>query len=253
MSQIKKLREITGAGMMECKNAIDACNLGPNDDLEPAIKYLREKGLASMIKRSGNLTNNGNFGLFEDENSICIIELLSETDFVANSEAFQTAANHIAQHIALNNINVEDKSLQDVAPQNVVDTLMSLKENIKLGKCVKYAKSSGQVYHYIHNAGQNRIAALVRLSDAHENGRSIAVHIACSNPVVLAIKPEDVSEADVEDEVRLLPLVKDDSKAKVRRQLSLLGSLYIMDSSMTIEQLLNGLSVIEFSRIKIGV
>jgi len=242
MSKIKELRDMTGAGMMECKKALEECG----QDIDKSIAYLRERGAISLKKRANNATNQGNFGIYEDADTLCIIELLSETDFVSNSEVFKNAADKLAHH--LSNGYEEGKTLQEVAPQNVLDSLMNMKENMVLSRVAILKKDGGSLYHYIHNAGQNRIIAAVKLSQSHDQGRSIAVHVACSAPSPVSIKAQDVPQEAIDEEVKFGGV--DESKA--RKLLSILDAPYLLDPSKSVGEILGNTQILEFIRFKVG-
>jgi elongation factor Ts len=242
MSKIKELRDMTGAGMMECKKALEECG----GDIEKSIAYLRERGITSLKKRANNATNQGNFGIYEDQDKLCIVELLSETDFVSNSQVFKDAADKLAEH--LSNGYEQGKTLQEVAPQSVLDSLMTMKENLVLSRVANLSKKDGTVYHYIHNAGQNRIVAAVKLTKAHDQGRSVAVHVACSAPFPVSIKAQDVPHEAILEEVKFGGV--DENKA--RKTLSILEAPYLLDPSKTVAEVLGDAEVVEFIRFKVG-
>jgi len=246
MSLIKQLREMTGAGMLECKKALE--ETGSN--IEKAVDYLRQKGLASMSKRAANKTSAGNFGFYEDDKSACIVSLLCETDFVGNNEIFKKAAEGIAESIVKSGAYVEGAELQDVAPSNVLDSLMQLKENIKIGKVALMWKKEGQhIYHYLHNAGQNRVASMVLTTSSCDYGIGIAVHTACSMPAPVAIRPEDVSDEAIQAEMKF----SDSTDAnKVRKELSLLSAPFLMNQSKTVAEHLGDAHILEFVRLEIS-
>jgi elongation factor Ts len=245
MSDIKKiseLRERTFAGFSECQKALKEAN----GDVEAAISLLREKGIASLSKRAMNETNEGCFGMNEDNTKVCLIELMCETDFVASNDSFKKCANDIAEAISKDDSIVKDsQTLLEKANQinaSIMDTIMSLKENIKVGRTAIFSTKDGAVYHYIHYAGKNRIAAMVKLSEESEKGKSIAVHIACSNPYPLALREEDITD----DMLKTAPAYSN------VKELVLTQQPFFRDTSTTIQKYLGDIKVLDFVRMKIG-
>lgn len=247
-TKIKDLRAITGAGLMECKDALAASG----GDLDKAIAHLRAKGIASLNKRASNKTGEGNFGVYDGDDRMCIIELLSETDFVANSEGFLETANRLAEHIAHHD-DIDGKDLQSIAPQEILDSLSVFKENIKLGRSACFHKKNGPIYHYLHLAGQNKVASMVQMSGEFDGGRSVAVHVACNVPHACAIDPADVPQSAIDEEMKFSDLAAKENAAElIRKQLSILDAPLLKDPSMTVRQYLGDIRIEGFARLKIG-
>ena len=231
--------------MLECKKALDESG----NDINAAIDYLRKKGIASMSKRSANKTSVGNFGFYENDECACIISLLCETDFVGNNDIFKNAASAIAENIVKSGNYVNGSSLQDVSPDQTLDALMQLKENIQVGKVALMWKKSGQhVYHYIHNAGQNRVASLVMMSGACDYGIGVAVHIACNMPSPVAIRSADVSAEAIKEEMRFSD-IQDENK--LRKELSIIDAPFLMNNSKTVGEHLGDAHILDFVRLEI--
>ena len=202
-SMVKDLREKTGAGMMDAKKALTE-NGG---DIEAAIDWLRTKGLAKAAKKSGRTAAEGLVAIATNDNgtTAAVIELNSETDFVARNEQFQTFTRKVAataidatDEAELKNKEIEGKSIE----QNLTDMIATIGENMSLRRMNKMTVSNGIVASYIHNAvaeNLGKIGVLVALeSDAdaeklQELGRQIAMHVAAVNPQFLdqsSVDPE---------------------------------------------------------------
>lgn len=196
--QIKAIRESTGAGMADCRKAL----VESNGDMEAATDWLRKKGLASAAKKAGRTAAEGVVAVAVEGTKGAIIELNSETDFVAKNEKFQTLARHIAEIAVRNSINeVEQlKSAQHGDGKTIAEEVNSaiavIGENMNLRRAALVGVTKGAVTSYIHNAvapGMGKIGVLVALeSEAAPDklealGKQIAMHIAAAKPEALDI------------------------------------------------------------------
>ena len=209
MAQVKELRELTGAGMMDCKNALTETD----GDIEAAIDWLRAKGLAKAAKKAGRVAAEGLVAVATDGTRGAVVELNSETDFVARNEEFQKLVADIAQlaldggsdAATLNAMPFGDSGMS-VAEQ-ITAAVAKIGENMGLRRSATLSVPEGVVSSYVHNAvasGMGRMGVLVALNSSanpealNELGRQIAMHIAAINP--LAVSAKDVDEAVVERE-----------------------------------------------------
>lgn len=208
-SQVKELREMTGAGMMDCKAALAETK----GDMEAAVDWLRKKGIAKADKKAGRTAAEGLIGSASNGEKAVLVELNSETDFVARNEAFQELVRNIAK-AALDT----DGSVEAVAAatypgssKNVADTIRdavaTIGENMSLRRVALLSVKPGVVATYIHNAvadGLGKMGVLVAVETtgdkdaAHVIGRQVAMHVAATNP--LALTPDEVDQAAVERE-----------------------------------------------------
>lgn len=208
-AMVKELREKSGAGMMDCKKALAETN----GDMEAAIDWLRAKGIAKADKKSGRTAAEGLVGIAADGKKAVIVEINSETDFVARNDAFQEIVRSIAQVALGTDGNVETvaaatypatgKSVTDT----IKDAIATIGENMNLRRSAKLEVADGVVATYVHNAagdGIGKLGVLVALQSAGDAavltsiGRQIAMHIAATNP--LAIRSEEVDAAVAERE-----------------------------------------------------
>ncbi len=205
-SQVKELREMTGAGMMDCKNALTATD----GDIEAAIDWLRSKGLAKAAKKAGRVAAEGLVGVASDGTTGAVVEVNSETDFVARNEEFQKLVSDVARR-ALDGGTDADKLNAMTYPgsdASVADTITAavarIGENMGLRRSALLKVEDGVVATYVHNAaadGLGRMGVLVALESKGDKqvlaalGKQVAMHIAAINP--LAVSPDDLDPAVV--------------------------------------------------------
>ena len=208
--QIKSLRETTGAGMSDCRKALVE-NAG---DMEAAIDWLRKKGLSSAAKKSGRIAAEGLVAVAVEGTKGAVIELNSETDFVARNEKFQQLAGSIAEFAVRNSIeNVEELKAAKcpktgtTIQEQVSNAIGTIGENMNLRRSAILGVTNGVVASYIHNAiapGMGKIAILVAVETtgdvgkAEAFGKQIAMHIAAARPE--ALSTADVDSAKLERE-----------------------------------------------------
>jgi len=203
-SEVKTLRERTGAGMMDCKNA-----LAENDgDMDAAIDWLRTKGLAAAAKKAGRVAAEGLVGVAVSKQSAAIVEINSETDFVARNESFQEFVRSVAD-VSLGNGGNYAGTLETPYPsesrtvsEQVQHMVTTIGENIQFRRSDGLSVTAGAVASYMHNAvapNLGKIGVLVALEsdgDAEKLtalGKQIAMHVAAANPLSLSIESLDPS------------------------------------------------------------
>jgi elongation factor Ts len=187
--EVKRLREKTGAGMMECKNAL----VSTNGDMAAAEKLLKEKGLAALEKRSGRATNEGKVftKIKADGSAAVVVELASETDFVARNPEFITLGDTIAERALENGYTEPNGELSSL----VTDLATKIRENMSLKRLKTLTAASGEyLTQYIH--GDGNIGVVVKFGadkpgafagqEAKDFAFTIALHIAAFNPMALS-------------------------------------------------------------------
>ncbi|WP_416797899.1 translation elongation factor Ts [Ciceribacter azotifigens] len=208
-AMVKELREKTGAGMMDCKKALAETN----GDMEAAIDWLRAKGIAKADKKSGRTAAEGLIGIAGAGTKAVVVELNSETDFVARNDAFQDLVRGIAG-VALSTDGSVDAIAAASYPatgksvaESLKDAIATIGENMTLRRATLLSVEDGVVATYIHNAvadGLGKLGVLVALKSTGNKdalnaiGRQVAMHIAATNP--LAIRAEEVDAAVAERE-----------------------------------------------------
>lgn len=202
-SLVKELREKTGAGMMDCKKAL----VENNADMEAAVDWLRQKGLASAAKKAGRAAAEGLVVVTQGDNSAAVIELNAETDFVSRNEKFQKAAADIADLALETSGDVEELKKAELDGKTVetvvTDLIASIGENMNLRRSAKLDVENGVVATYVHGAvvpNMGKIGVLVALESTGDQeklaalGKQIAMHVA-------ATRPESVTTDSIDPEL----------------------------------------------------
>jgi elongation factor Ts len=262
-SLVKELREKTGVGMMDCKKALDHAK----GNFEEAIKYLREKGLAAVSKKSDREAKEGKvFTAIEGQDSV-IVEVNCETDFVANNADFIAFGNAVAKTLVqspgitldtLPTLAIGGKAFSEALSELV----LKLGENITVKRFDRlYAQA---VSSYIHTNG--KIGVIVGFSAAitPELGRDIAMHIAASSP--LCVSSKDVPPAELEKEkdiIRTQALNEGKPEAVVEKviagriskyfkEMCLVDQAFVKDQDKSVSQVLGSIQATAFVRYSLG-
>ena len=203
-SMVKTLRETSGAGMLDCKKAL----VETNGNMEEAVDWLRKKGLASAAKKAGRIAAEGLVSVFVEGNAGAVVEVNSETDFVAKNDIFQDYVENSAKAALAvkGDLEVLKTFVCPVAQKDMgtilTDMIAKIGENMNLRRSAYISVENGVVSSYIHNAAKpnlGKIGVLVALEGNADNnkmqelGKHIAMHIAATNPISLSIAevPED--------------------------------------------------------------
>lgn len=210
-AMVKELREITGVGMMDCKQALTE----NNGDMQAAIDWLRKKGLSKAAKKAGRVAAEGLIGVVTSGNKGVVVEVNSETDFVARNEQFQGLVKMVAQVALSVGADVEVIKAAEVGSATVAtaisDAIATIGENMTLRRANSLEVAKGIVAGYVHNAvidGAGKLGVIVALESAGNAdelaalGRQVAMHIASANPV--AIDPSGVDPDVVKREKDVL-------------------------------------------------
>ena len=257
---VKELRERTGAGMMDCKKALAETS----GDMEAAVDWLRAKGLAAAAKKAGRTAAEGLVGVAVEGTRGAVIEVNSETDFVAKNEQFQEFVTAVAA-IALDQGGDADAVLQAQYPSGgtVQDKLTSnvatIGENQSIRRAAAVQVGQGVVVPYVHNAaapGLGKIGVLVALESNADKaeletlGKQLAMHIAAANP--LALRGEDLDPAMIEREraiatekanesgkpAEIVAKMVEGGLGKFRKDNALLSQLFVMDNKTKVEDVI---------------
>jgi elongation factor Ts len=188
---VKELRDSTGAGMMDCKSALGETN----GDMEAAVDWLRKKGLSKAAKKAGRVAAEGLIGIALAGAKGVVVEVNSETDFVARNDLFQGLVKMIAQVALDAGTDVEKikaaKAGSITVAEAIADTVAKIGENMTLRRAAALSVSQGVVASYVHNSvtdGLGKIGVLVALESAGKTdelatlGRMVAMHVAAANP-----------------------------------------------------------------------
>ncbi len=257
-AQVKALREASGAGMMDCKKALEE-NGG---DMEAAATWLREQGLAASAKRADRDAAQGVVSVVVDGNVGAIVELKSETDFVAGSDQFKAEADALAELVAA-------KGTEAVAERSaeLEELKVTLKENIGLGDVHRIEAADGNVlgsYQHVQGGrGVNGVLVEVAGGDA-ELAHDVAVHIAFARPKYLRRDdvPADVVEAERKTletitinegkPEQAIPKIVEGRLNGFFKDVCLLEQPYAKDDKQTIAQFIGSADVVRFAQVEIG-
>jgi elongation factor Ts len=255
---VQSLRQTTGAGMMDCKKALEE-NGG---EIEAAKQWLREKGLAASAKRDDRENAQGVVTIIVEAARASIIKLKCETDFVASSEGFKAAADALAQSI----LEKGEAGLSDHSTK-IDDLKITLKEKIEVGETIRFEAASGNVLDFYNHiqGGRGVNGVIVEMSGAtQEIAHDVAVHIAFARPRYL--RREDVPADVVEKERATLEIVtRNEGKpeqaiAKVVegrvngffKDICLLEQPYAKDDKLSIAQFIGSAQIVRFAQVEIG-
>jgi elongation factor Ts len=255
---VQSLRQTTGAGMMDCKKALEE-NGG---EIEAAKQWLREKGLAASAKRDDRENAQGVVAIIVEATRASIIKLKCETDFVASSDGFKAAADSLAQSI----LEKGEAGLTDHSTK-IDDLKITLKEKIEVGETIRFEAASGNVLDFYNHiqGGRGVNGVIVEMSGAtQEVAHDVAVHIAFARPRYL--RREDVPADVVEKERATLEIVtRNEGKpeqaiAKVVegrvngffKDICLLEQPYAKDDKLSIAQFISSAQIVRFAQVEIG-
>lgn len=261
---VKELRERTGAGMMDCKKALQEAN----GDIEVAIEEMRKSGAAKAAKKAGRIAAEGVITIKQDGQDITILETNCETDFVAKDENFVTFTNNVIEAIIANNPADVDALMQASLGDQTVEAanqqlVAKIGEKITVRRFEKIT-ASGQLGSYSHG---DRIGVVVELEGGDESlAKDIAMHIAASKPVCVSEEqvPQDV--LDKEKEIfsaqaaesgkppEIIEKMVTGRIKKYLKEITLLGQPFVKDPEQTVEKLLKAAnaSVTSFLRYEVG-
>ena len=260
LSLIKELREKTGAGFLDCKNA-----LNENDNnIEQSIDSLRKKGLAKASKKSSREANEGAVGFYKNENISVILKINSETDFSAKSDTFLDFLDSIG-NIALNtndtNLNLGDflkvesnnKSISDL----LTEMISKIGENLIISDLKIFDNKEAKINHYIHNPYRKNIGKIVSAvfySSEEENdevktfSKNLCMHIAASKPEAIDIDKLPVklieSEKKIQEEMikdsgkpsNVMEKILDGKMKKFYSEVTLLNQNFVIDTDKTVKE-----------------
>jgi len=205
---VKELREISGAGMMDCKKAL----VETAGDKEAAVDWLRKKGLAAAAKKSGRVAADGLVGIVAEGNTGALVEINCETDFVARNEQFQGFVAAVAK-LALKASDLEALKAMQLpgegltVAEKLTQLVATIGENMQLRRAAKLSVGNGTVAAYMHNAvvpGLGKIGVLVGLESTGDKaklaalGKQVAMHVAAAKPLALSADQLDKTAIDRE-------------------------------------------------------
>ncbi|SEK80861.1 translation elongation factor Ts (EF-Ts) [Carnobacterium iners] len=201
---VKELRDMTGVGMMDSKKALVAVD----GDIDAAVDYLRETGMAKAAKKADRIAAEGLAGVFVDGNIGSITEINSETDFVSKNEQFQKLVKDVTEAVAIGNPTTVEEAKTLKAGNGTVETEIlagttKIGEKIELRRFSRVEKADADVFGaYTHMGGRIAVLTVVEGSNDEELARDIAMHIAAINPKY--VSREQVSQEEIDHETKVL-------------------------------------------------
>ncbi len=267
-SLVKELRERTGAGMMECKKALTE----HNGDIDAAAEALRKSGAAKADKKADRVTAEGRVGVAQDGGKAVLVEVNSETDFVAKDENFVAFTDAVAQAaLASGAGDVEALKTAKLPSGETVEearaaAIQKLGENIQVRRLVKI-DGANTVGTYVHTNG--KIGVLVELANGNpELASGLAMHIAAMNPPYNKAADVPVDFVEKEKEIELAKMSEKDKQkpaeilekiisgklAKIVNEVTLYGQSYVLDGDKSVEAAVKaaGADVVGFTRLVVG-
>ena len=279
LDNIKKLREMTGVGFKDCKTALDETK----GDIEKSIEFLRKKGIAKASKKMSRTASEGLALVKESEGKISLIEINSETDFVAKNNDFINFCKELSEinfkiKSDLSKLNESKMANGVTVKDNLVNLIAKIGEKITIRRASFFDNTSGENFSYVHSAlekGIGKIVSIVKIDGLTKDknrdvGTKIAMHIAASNP--LAVDKEGIDKKIVDKELEIIKagiknsgkpadMAEKISKGKISKFLSdnsLLNQIWIMDPKKKVSDILKEnsldkpLKVLNFVRYKVG-
>ena len=250
---VKQLREITGAGMLDCKKYLEQAN----NNLDEAVKLFRSESGKKAEKKGSRIAAEGIVNFYENSDCLLILELNSETDFVAKDENFISLAQSIANEL----LNKEESEAQQNIAEMINTSISKLGENIKLRRYSKIDKKNN-VYAYSHN---NKIVSMVELKSSDEIlAKDICMQIVASNPLAIDESSLDKDILKSEKDIYKQELDKLDKKEDIKRNIlegkmkkfinenTLLNQPFVKDPSTSLSKIIKSNEVLSYNRYEVG-
>ena len=266
---VKELREKTGAGMMDCKKVLTETD----GDLEKAAELLREKGITKAAKKSGRVAAEGMVEAYisEDEKVGAIVEVNSETDFVAKNEEFRTFVMDVAKQIVKNNPESVEALLAEPAMfeegktvnEALIGKIATIGENISIRRFARFETTDGLIEKYIH--GDGKIAVLVNMtSGTKELAKDVCMQIAAARPEFIDRNQVPAERVEKEKEILKIQTMNEGKPEaiaekivlgrinKFYQEICLVDQEFVKDPSKKVSDILKDSKVLEFARFETG-
>jgi len=279
LDNIKKLRELTGVGFKDCKSALDETK----GDIEKSIEFLRKKGIAKASKKMSRTASEGLALVTEKENKVSIIEINSETDFVAKNKDFISFCKELSEinFLTLGNLDkLNDFKMSNgtLVKDSLVALIAKIGEKITIRRVNFFDNKKGLNFFYVHSAIEKNIGKIISIVQLdgiikgknEDVGNKIAMHIAASNP--LAIEKDGIKKETIDKELEIIKaeinnsgkpsdMAEKISKGKIAKFINdntLLNQVWIMDPKKKVSDILKEnkiekeIKVLNFIRYKVG-
>ena len=266
---VKELRERTGAGMMDCKKVLTETD----GDLEKASELLRERGIAKAAKKSGRVAAEGMVEAYisDDEKVGAIVEVNSETDFVAKNQEFRTFVMDIAKQVVKNNPKTVEDLLQEPAifeegktvNESLIGKIATIGENISIRRFARFETTDGLIEKYIH--GDGKIAVLVNMTSGNkELAKDVCMQIAAARPEFVSREQVPAERLEKEKEILKAQTMNEGKPEaiaekivmgrinKFYEEICLVDQEFVKDPSQKVSNILKDAKVVEFARFETG-
>ena len=272
LESVKKLREITGVGFKDCKLAIDETS----GDLDKAIEFLRKKGIAKASNKMSRTAAEGLCLVETKDGAVSLIEINSETDFVAKNNEFISFCQEVSEinfksKADLSKVNKSTMKNNLTVETNLIDLIAKIGEKITIRRASFFDEKNGENTFYIHGAIESKIGKIVSIvktskKDNQDIGKKIAMHISALCPMSLDEKDLDkeilkkemeIIKAELLNSGKQPEMVEKIGKGKINKFISdntLVNQVWIMDSKKKVSDILkeNDIKIIDFIRYKVG-
>ena len=278
LEKVKELREVTGAGMQDCKNALKE----NNNDIDKSVEYLRKKGVLKASKKSSRDAAEGLIIIGENQNNFTLTEINTETDFVAkNNEFIEFCSKVSAVSLNANSLDeLQNQKLNDsTIEESIVNLISKIGENIKLRRFENINKDGQKISYYIHNKSSDLtgkiVSALKYKSNKDESksfANNICMHIAAMSPMALDEKNLDKNFLESEKKIIEEQLSKEGKKPEIIEKImtgklnkvisenTLLGQSWVVDQELTVKKAIDkfnednedNFEIISYYKFKVG-
>ena len=270
LENVKKLREMTGVGFKDCKLAIDETD----GDIEKAIEFLRKKGIAKASNKMSRTASEGLCLLHEKNGEVSLIEINSETDFVAKNDIFISFCKEVSiinfenksNLLKVNKANMKNNLSVEI---NLIDLIAKMGEKITIRRSVFFDNSNGKNSYYIHGALEDKIGkiiSIVKTSKESDIGKKIAMHVSALSP--MAVEEKELNKDIISKEIEIIKaellnsgkpteIIEKIAKGKINKFISdntLINQAWIMDPKKKVSDILkdSDVKIIDFIRYKVG-
>ena len=278
LEKVKELREVTGAGMQDCKNALKE----NNNDIDKSVEYLRKKGVLKASKKSSRDAAEGLIIIGENQNNFTLTEINTETDFVAKNNEFIEFCSKVSE-VSLNANSLDELQNQKLndstIEESIVNLISKIGENIKLRRFENINKDGQKISYYIHNKSSDltgKIVAVVKYKSNKDESKSLAnnicMHIAAMSPMALDEKNLDKNFLESEKKIIEEQLSKEGKKPEIIEKImtgklnkvisenTLLGQSWVVDQDITVKKAIDkfnkdnsdNFEIISYYKFKVG-
>jgi elongation factor Ts len=278
LEKVKELREVTGAGMQDCKNALKE----NNNDVDKSVEYLRKKGVLKASKKSSRDAAEGLIIIGENQNNFTLTEINTETDFVAKNNEFIEFCSKVSE-VSLNANNLDELQNQKLNDstihESIVNLISKIGENIKLRRFENISKDGQKISYYIHNKSSDltgKIVSVVKYKSNKDESKSFAnnicMHIAAMSP--MALDEKNLNKNFLESEKKIIEeqLSKEGKKPEIIEKImtgklnkvisenTLLGQSWVVDQDITVKKAIDkfnkdnsdNFEIISYYKFKVG-